>query len=390
MIERKLIELKPIELKLIELWVFLRIFTLIWASLSSGIRPMTDREKAIALWPPSPPYSAWVERVVVAPWQRWDAHFYVEIVQRGYRADDGTAQFHPLLPVMAKPFFWSPALGLLIVSSLAGLAFVIVFYRLAALDVPNAETATRLMLAFPVSFILFAPYTESVWLLFAALSFWYTRKDRMWMAGSAGALAVLTRQQGMFLIIPLAYELWERRDRRWQSWAALMLIPLALLGWLAYRAINFSDVHPDFSSFNSLLYTTLLAPSATKVVEIQAVLPPWEALWKAITITQQYPTRGNILNLVIAGVMILLALLAWPRMRVSYRILTVMLFLIAFAYHTGPETPYMGLPRHLLLAFPVFIGSAPVLERFKNPVAAIGMFATLALTFFYVLHAWVP
>lgn len=379
-----------IERRLVELWIGLRIFTLIWASLSSGIRPMTDREKATALWPPTVPYAAWVERVAFAPWQRWDAHFYVDIVQRGYRADDGTAQFHPLLPVLAKPFFWSPALGLLLVSSLASLAFVIVFYRLAALDIPNAETAARLMLAFPVSFVLFAPYTESLWLLFAALSFWYMRKERIWLAGAAGALAVLTRQQGVFLVLPLAYELWERRDRRWQSWAAIGLIPLALAGWILYRSVSFSDVHPDFSSFNALLYSTILAPSAHKVVEVQAMLPPWDALWKAITISQQYPTRGNILNLVLGSVMVLLAVIAWPRMRTSYRILTVILFLVAFAYHTGPETPYMGLPRHLLLAFPIFIGSAPTLEKFKGPVAAAFMFGMLALTFFYVLHAWVP
>jgi Gpi18-like mannosyltransferase len=379
-----------IERRLVELWIGLRIFTLIWASLSSGVRPMTDREKAIALWPPAASYAAWVERVAFAPWQRWDAHFYVDIVQRGYRADDGTAQFHPLLPVLAKPFFWSPALGLLLVSSLASLAFVIVFYRLAALDIPNAETAARLMLAFPVSFVLFAPYTESLWLLFAALSFWYMRKERIWLAGAAGALAVLTRQQGVFLVLPLAYELWERRDRRWQSWAAIGLIPLALAGWILYRSVSFSDVHPDFSSVNALLYSTILAPSAHKVVEVQAMLPPWDALWKAITISQQYPTRGNILNLVLGSVMVLLAVIAWPRMRTSYRILTVTLFLVAFAYHTGPETPYMGLPRHLLLAFPIFIGSAPTLEKFKGPVAATFTFGMLALTFFYVLHAWVP
>src|SRR3954447_16181751 len=102
---------------------------------------MTDREKTIALWPPSHPYFAWAERVIAAPWQRWDAHYYVAIVERGYQADDGTTQFHPLLPLLAKPFYWSAALGLLIVSSLASLAFAIAFYRLASLDIANSETA---------------------------------------------------------------------------------------------------------------------------------------------------------------------------------------------------------------------------------------------------------
>jgi Gpi18-like mannosyltransferase len=351
---------------------------------------MTPREKAIPLWPPSSPYASWAERIFVAPWQRWDAHYYVNIVERGYRSDDGTAQFHPLLPFLAKPFFWSPALGLLIVSSVASLLFVLLFYRLAALDIPNPETATKLMLAFPVSFVLFAPYTESLWLLFAALSFWYARKNRWWASGTAGAIATLARQQGIFLVLPLALELWNSGERRWKSWIALGLIPLSLLGWIAYRGIFLSDVHPDFSSFNALLYTTVLAPSATKVVQHQAMLPPWEALWKAISITGRLPTRGNVLNLALGAVSLVLAALAWRRMRPSYKALTAVLFVVSFGYYTGPETPYMGLPRHLLLAFPVFLGAAPALEKFKNPVAAIFTFCMLFLTLFYVFHAWVP
>ena len=166
--------------------------------------------------------------------------------------------------------------------------------------------------------------------------------------------------------------------------------PSGAAGWIAYRAAVFSDVHPDFTSFNSLLYTTVLAPSATKVVQHQAMLPPWQVLWKAIRITEQFPTRGNIMNLLLGSVMIILAALAWKRMRVSYRLLTIGIFAIAFAYYTGPETPYMGLSRHLLLAFPVFICSAPALERWKGPVAAIFMMGMLFATASYVVESWVP
>jgi Gpi18-like mannosyltransferase len=380
------------ERRLIDLWLGLRIFTLILASLAALLRPLSEREKHIPVLPPSAPYFTWLERVVVAPWERWDAIYFAKVVHQGYRADDGTAQFHPLLPMLAKPFFWSPMLGLMLVSSIASLLFVIVYFRLASLDIANAETSTKLMLSFPASFILFAPYTESLWLLFAALSFWYARKDKWWASGLAGAMATLARQQGIILIVPLAYELWTRRAGRfnWRSWAALGLIPLTLAGWIAYRGMLLSDVHPDFTSFNSLLYTTILAPSATRVVQEQAMLLPWDALWKAITITEQLPTRGNILNLTLGSVMVVLAALAWRHMRPSYRILTVILYVIAFALYTGPEIPYMGLPRHLLLAFPVFIGAAPRLERWKGPIAAIFMAGMVFMTLCYVLEAFVP
>jgi Gpi18-like mannosyltransferase len=380
------------ERRLIDLWVGLRIFTLILASFAALLRPLTDREKHIPVLPPSAPFFTWLERVVIAPWERWDAIYYAKIVHQGYRADDGTAQFHPLFPMLARPFFWSPMLGLMLVSSIASLLFVVVYFRLASLDIPNAETSTKLMLSFPASFILFAPYTESLWLLFAALSFWYARKDEWWASGASGALATLSRQQGIFLFLPLAYELWLRRDKRckWQPWAALALIPLALTGWIAYRAVFLSDFHPDFTSFNSLLYTTVLAPSATKVVQEQAMLPPWEALGKGIQITQQLPQQKNVINLLLGAMMLLFAMIAWKRMRISYRILVVVLFLVAFSYHTGPDIPYMGLPRHLLLAFPVFIGAAPPLERWKGPIAAISIFGMVYMTLCYVLEAFVP
>lgn len=49
---------------------------------------------------------------------------------------------------------------------------------------------------------------------------------------------------------------------------------------------------------------------------------------------------------------------AWRYMRNSYRAYSLIIIRVAFGYHTGMlvSTPYMGLPRHLLLAFPVFIG----------------------------------
>jgi hypothetical protein len=378
------------ERRLIELWIGLRIFTLLWASGFSLIRPLTDREKTIPIWPPTSPYVGWFERAIAAPWERWDAHYYANIVERGYRPDDGTAQFHPLLPMLAKPFFWAPMIGLLLVSSLASLWFVRIFYRLAELDIPNPETATRLLVAFPLAFVLFAPYTEGLWLLFAAWSFLHARKGRWWYAGATAALATLARQQGLFLIAPLAYELWVQKVRDWRRWAALALIPAALLGWIAYRGIFLSDVHPDLSSVNSLLYTTVLAPSATKVVHEQAMLLPWDALWQGLAITTARPTRENVMNMALAAVFILLTSVAWKRMRGSYRILTVILTAVAFAYYTGPFKPYMGLPRHLFLAFPIFIGAAPALERYKVPVAAVGTIGMLLLTIMFVLEAWVP
>ena len=386
------------ERRLLELWLGLRLLTVAWAIFVSPIRPLTDREHAIRLWPPSEPFGAWIERVVFAPWQRWDAHIFVNAVHNGFSVEDGTASFHPLLPLLAKPFafiFDQPAIGLWLIASIASCISVIAIYRLARLDHPesSAEFACVLFLAFPVSAIMFAPYTEPLWIASAALALLWSRQGRWLHAGVATAVATLTRQQGLFLALPLAWELWQSRDRRdWRGLIAVAAAPLAYGGWILYRGLALSDAPPNFSSVHSFIYSTLLSPSSSKVVTVQTMLPPWEALYRGISIATAAPQLNNVLNLVIAAVFLALVAIAWPRMRTSYRLLTAVLTLVSLAYYTGPAIPYMGLPRHLLLAFPVFIGAAPFFEQGKrrNIVAALFLLAMFWVVFLYVLEAWVP
>jgi hypothetical protein len=84
--------------------------------------------------------------------------------------------------------------------------------------------------------------------------------------------------------------------------------------------------------------------------------------------------------------------LAWPRMRISYQLYSVILVLVAFAYHTGPYYPYMGLPRHLLIAFPVFIGLAPLIKSGwqRLIIFGLGILGIFFLLLLYVIRGWVP
>ncbi|WP_026370825.1 glycosyltransferase 87 family protein [Kallotenue papyrolyticum] len=388
--------------RLVALWLALRLGLSLWAALISQFRPLTPIEQRLALWPPAAPWSAWLERVLLAPWQRWDVPYYLAIVERGYRRDDGTAQFHPLLAWLAAPLTWlglSPLLALLLVSSAATLALLIVLERLARLDLPpeRARLAPLLLLAFPPAFVLFAPYTESLWLLWAVLCLWWARRRRWWLAGLAGGLATLTRQQGLFLLLPLAWELWaasERRWRvalaRWRSWLALAPIPLAMLLWLVYRALALGDLRADWSSPQALIYSVLISPSASKVVPQQAFVPPWMALAHALARLAHAPLDIGT-DLALGLFFLLLTALAWPCLRGGDRWLVAALVLVSFSYYTGPFYPYMGLPRHLLLAVPVFIGLAARLK--PQRVARVllpGLAGLLWLTMLYVLEAWVP
>lgn len=388
----------------LSLYVGMRIAYGLWAALISPLRPLTQGEQALPLWPSVAPLGAWLERVLLLPWQRWDVHYYLSIVERGYRADDGTAQFHPLLPWLATPLARltdSGLLALLLVSSVATLALLVAFERLARLDLSPADsrTATLLLLCSPPAFILFAPYTESLWLLCAVLCLLWARQRRWWLAGLAGGLATLTRQQGIFLVLPLAWEVWiaagrdwRRMLQMWHAWPALGLAPLGLLIWLVYRAVALGDLQAELSDPQALIYSLLISPSASKVVPVQAFLPPWQALALALEKMWREPELSLAVDLVLGGAFLALTALAWPRLSGAYRILVATISLVSFSYHTGPFYPYMGLPRHLLLAFPVFIGLAPLVRRpvtrmFIISSGALGSFFLLLL---YVLESWTP
>jgi len=338
----------------------------------------------------------------LAVWERWDSQYYMRIASTGYSATDGTTTFHPLFSSLAKPFALlggPPVIGLLLVSSCATLALYLMFERLASLDHNSfrARTATFLLTFWPVSYVLYLPYSESLWLLFAVLCLLSARKNHWWLAGFAGALATLTRQQGLFLLAPLAWELFaaeghdfKRTFRRWRSWLAFFLIPGAYLGWILYRTRVLEDVRPNFSSLSNLISSTLVSPASHLVVKDHAFMWPWKAAYLAIQRALDLSYVNPWMDLTLGALFLLLIVLAWRDLRTSYRIYVVVIAVVSFSFHTG-MTPtggaYLSLPRHLLLAFPVFIGLA---SRFEHRRILIVMIPGIVMmTFLLFGYFWV-
>ena len=319
-------------------------------------------------------------------WERWDAVYYVRILTNGYSADDGTTNFHPLYPLLAWPFAEvtkSPILALLLISSIATAALYLLFNRFAQLDLPanQARTATLLLIFWPISYVVYLPYTESTWLCFAVLCLIYARRSRWWAAAICASAATLTRQQGLFLIIPIAWELLESNGRSlkqtvrdWRGWLALVLPVLAYGLWIIVRSAALGSFRPDFTSLGSLIYSTLLSPASHRVVEGQQFMWPWKAIYFAVQRALSLPFINPWIDLTFGGIFLLLVVAAWRHMRMSYRIYVVVIVLVSFSYHTGMVATggaYLSLPRHLLLAFPVFPGVVSRLRLRIRPLLMI-------------------
>ena len=129
-------------------------------------------------------------------------------------------------------------------------------YRLATLDggVGVAGTTVIMLLAFPTSFFLLAPYPEALALALVALSLLAARKGQWLVAGVLAAGLALTKYYMALMIVVLAVELWQQRRSREPSvegsdalvpdalrLAALSLPTVAAFGgWIIYQKVHIS------------------------------------------------------------------------------------------------------------------------------------------------------
>jgi hypothetical protein len=158
-----------------------------------------------------------VSGLLLGPWQRFDTQRYMRIAEAGYAHEEDSV-FPPLYPLASRflgYLFGGGPTGNLwaatLISNLAFIGLLIMLFIVTEHDL-GAEFAPRTLIYltfFPTGFFLLAPYTESLFILFALASIWMARHNgRFWLAGILGFLASLTRLTGWVLVVPLAYEWW--------------------------------------------------------------------------------------------------------------------------------------------------------------------------------------
>ena len=176
----------------------------------------------------------------------WDGWYYLGIVRDGYHANPVAGEyrdvaFAPLYPaiirVLSAPW---PAFAGLISVVFSNVVFLGALGLLARLGTPylgrrRAALAAGLLAIYPFASAFGMAYTESLFLLLIVAAFLAAeRRHRAW-AGVFLALAVLSRLQGVGLIVPL-WVLMLRQDG-WRPRASLgwlLLGPLAALGFVLY------------------------------------------------------------------------------------------------------------------------------------------------------------
>jgi hypothetical protein len=358
-------------------WAASRLLYLVCGSILAWVVPTSGFQRVTLDMPPG----------TMNLWSHWDGEHYVTLALGGYLSppDNVSPAFFPLYPLLVRSLaelfggpisrevlsVWGPLLSLLV------LPFALYFVYGIALDGWGDRVAKSAVLAlafFPTTFFLNAAYTESLFLALSAGSVWAVRvrKDLLLACALAG-LASATRNVGVFLLVPLAYEWIKDLDHyRWRG-AYLILIPSGLAAYASYLWARFGDpllfytAQEDWGREATGPLATVGRAWTSAVEGAGRLLDP--GLWTAPTLgnlADHLAAAGNLTNLAFFVFAVAVLLAGARDLPPSLTIYGLLLVAPATLFGT-PQSPLMGAPRYTLVAFPLFI--------------ALGLLATNRLLF---------
>ncbi|MBI4675638.1 MAG: glycosyltransferase family 39 protein [Chloroflexi bacterium] len=364
----------------IGLFLFLRVWTFVWASITAAFIPPSA--EASKHYYGIEPLRDWL----IAPWQRWDTIWYTKIALEGYAADPRIVfpPFYPLLLRGLSPFLGNNFVAAgLVLASIAALASFILLYQLARELFPaaSARRALLFMGVFPTAFYLFAAYTESLFLAFVLGAFLCMR-HRHWVGtGIFSGLAAMTRAQGMLVVLPFAIEFWMQYRRKEialrQIWTLGLIVlgSVAHLGWLTFQ----------FGSLDVWFQAQLLWH--------RAVLP-WESLvqvWQTMLGAPSW-LEGTLTAIQLGAELLLLGAIVWSARRLSWSytayaaIIALPSLFVVTTYSS--QFPLTGVSRFAILAFPLFLLLGALRKRWWHSLLIAGSF--LLQTLWLILFvSWV-
>jgi Mannosyltransferase (PIG-V) len=344
-------------------------------------------------------------------WSHWDGEHYASLAAHGYLQPPSNVSpaFFPLYPLMMRSLgelFGGPispetlsVWGVLI--SLLALPLALYFvYRIAedGWGTRVAQGAVLTLAFFPTSFFLNAVYTESLFLVLSAGSLWAARvrKDLL-LACALAAFATATRNVGVFLTVPLAYE-WLRggagRYGLWRGAACLALAPSGLLCYAAYLWLRFGDPFLFYTQQGRWdreatgPLTTLSHIFAKAGEGVRMFFDP--AIWGNSSlrgIADRLAAAHNaydLLFLALALALLVAGLWVLPLDLSAYAFLMV----LPAVFFGTPQFPLMGMPRYVLVAFPLFIVLGVLLENRRRLGLWLVLSAASSLVFCALFVTW--
>lgn len=308
-------------------------------------------------------------------WNRWDAVHYLSLAEYGYVAEGErrfSIVFYPLYPWLVRMFALSTGNyfgAALVVSGLASIGAALLLRRLTSIDheAGVARQAVWFFLISPTSYFLHIGYTESLFLALVLGSLLAARTDHWAAAGMLGALACLTRVNGLVLGPTLLMEAFlQFRIARRINWRWLW-IGVVPLGFLLYLALNYHVTGNPFA------FSPIMEEHWFK-----KFTPPWVGIYEVWLRTPEINLTEGLQELVFIAVGFVGIVWCWLRLSPTYGVWMTLNWLLI-----NSTDFVVSVPRYSLTFFPLFILFARLAQQ--RPVA--GLLLSVVSLFFLALYA---
>lgn len=315
---------------------------------------------------------------------RWDAQHYLAIATVGYHGKD--VAFFPLYPFLINRLggmIGDHFIAGVVISNLAFFVALAYLYALTKLEFGDHETAYHAIFyiaIFPTAIFFSAVYSESLFLALTVASVYYARRGNFITAGIIGALASLTRVEGVLLVLPIAYEVWRAwRERRGTT--------------LARGILGLALVPSGIALFMGYLYALVGDPLYFQKVQAnwnRHLAPPWVSVSNTIHELASAPIASStsinhLLELAFTISFVGLLVAAFRQLRPSYAWYFAASLLVPMS-----TASLMSMPRFDLVVFPAFMllavhGRRPVVN---SAIVSLSLTLLGVFTVFFADWYW--
>jgi len=183
----------------------------------------------------------------------WDSAHYLILSEQGYHGGSHSCAFFPFWPALmclaSGISFGHPVLANMMLANLLSLAAFWWFWKTVqtTYGAKTCQDALILLLACPGSLFFSFLYTESIFLLQVLVFFWYLSREEYYWPALIAFLMPLTKAIGVFMILPLAWHLYESK-KPMKYW---LLLASPLLGYASYFGIMHAFTGNAFEGFEA-------------------------------------------------------------------------------------------------------------------------------------------
>ena len=312
----------------------------------------------------------------------WDAGWYRSIAAHGYAAAGRQSlRFFPLFPMLGRYLGHLPGLdigaALVVVANVASLLALAALLLLVRHDLGDAALARRsvwLLALAPSAYSMVLAYSDALLLLCSVVTFLGIRTGRWWWAAAAGLAAGAVRPVGVLLVLPVALELWSRRDsltspgRRIAGAAALVAPAVGAGGFLLWVGRAFGDAWLPLTVQEQGGHRGQLAL-------------PFDAMGHDVVAALHGHHLGSASHVPWVVVCVALAAVAWRRLPRSYALYATVVLVASLS-----STNMDSFERYALAAFPLVVAASTATSR--RPVELTVLVASAVAMTGYALAAF--